>query len=122
MWYRSPWPFQGVAVIVTKLFNMISPTHAIFSEKDYQQLMIIKLLTRELNFPIIIHGVPTIREQDGLAMSSRNQYLSREERQCAPLLYMQLVEMAAEIRAGETNFEQLQQKNAPTPKAGWFST
>jgi pantoate--beta-alanine ligase len=82
--------FTGVATIVTKLFNIVQPNVAFFGEKDYQQLAVIRHLTRDLCFPIDIIGVPTMRATDGLALSSRNGYLNDHERQQAPMLYQTL--------------------------------
>lgn len=82
--------FQGVGLIVTKLFNSVNPDRSYFGQKDFQQTVIIKKLVRDLNFDINITVCPTVREHDGLAMSSRNRYLSPEERQAAPALYRAL--------------------------------
>ncbi len=94
--YR-PIHFRGVATVVSKLFNMVQPDVAVFGQKDYQQLAVIRRLTAELNFPVEIVGYPTVREADGLAMSSRNAYLTAEERAQAPLLYQVLTEAAGEL-------------------------
>ena len=88
-----PGHFNGVAVIVNKLFEIINPNKAYFGEKDYQQLTIIKYLVKALNIPVKIVACPTLRESDGLAMSSRNLRLSSEERKVAPLIYSTLSEI-----------------------------
>lgn len=92
-----PGHFDGVATIVAKLFNIIQPDYAIFGKKDYQQLHLIKILVKDLNFPIEICSNETVREVDGLAMSSRNQYLTQNERVLAKEIYQTLQNMVFEI-------------------------
>jgi pantoate--beta-alanine ligase len=99
---HRPGHFQGVATVVTKLFNIVRPHVAIFGEKDYQQLQLIRRLVRDLNFDIEIVGHPIVREPDGLAMSSRNFYLSQQERQAALCLSRSLRRAACMVKQGET--------------------
>ena len=93
--------FKGVATVVTKLFNIVRPDSAVFGEKDYQQLVIIKRLVKDFNFGIEIVAGPTVREADGLAMSSRNAYLHDDQRAAALSLYQALKQSQALVQSGE---------------------
>jgi len=98
---NRPNHFDGVATVVTKLLLQCAPDMAIFGEKDYQQLLVIKHLVRDLNIPVEILGGEIVRENDGLALSSRNAYLSPSERETAPLLHQTISEVAASLVRGE---------------------
>lgn len=93
--------FDGVAVVVTKLFNMVQPHYAFFGEKDYQQLAVIKQLVCDLNIPLEVIGVPITRAKDGLALSSRNGYLTQEQRAIAPTIYQSLQMAEQQLITGQ---------------------
>jgi pantoate--beta-alanine ligase len=106
-----PGHFRGVATIVCKLFNMVQPNMAFFGEKDFQQLQVIKAMVTDLSMNLTIHGVRTERESDGLAMSSRNNYLNAEQRNIAPSLYVLISNMAREIEKGRRDFSVMIKEN-----------
>ena len=103
-----PGHFVGVATVVCKLFNMVQPDLAVFGQKDFQQLMVIRRMVNELAMPIEIVGEATVRESDGLAMSSRNGYLSPQQRALAPQLYRTLQGTAAAIKSGNRDYTGLE--------------
>jgi pantoate--beta-alanine ligase len=103
-----PGHFKGVATVVTKLFNMVQPDIACFGEKDYQQLQVIKTMVRDLSMPIEIVGVSTKREESGLAMSSRNGYLSAKEKDIAKVLFKTLSEAETALKAQKQDFQSIE--------------
>jgi pantoate--beta-alanine ligase len=123
-----PGHFDGVCTIVAKLFNLVQPDDAFFGKKDYQQLAIIRRLVRDLDFNVVIHAIDTMREEDGLAMSSRNRYLSPEERAQAPALRKALVAARDAWKNGERDPAALQklitshlQQHAPLGRIDYVS-
>ncbi len=114
-----PGHFEGVATVVTKLFNQAQPDIACFGEKDFQQLQVIRRLTRDLDLPIEIIGVPTLRDEDGLAMSSRNRYLTEKERIAARLLPAALRDAVSELQAGGAAAAILEKTRSALRSAGF---
>ena len=103
-----PGHFRGVATVVMKLFQIVQPDAALFGKKDYQQMLVLSGLVREFNLPIEVIAGDTIRAEDGLALSSRNGFLSASERQEAPRLHRLLMDLVARIQAGERDFAKLE--------------
>lgn len=114
--------FDGVSTIVSKLFNIVTPDVAIFGEKDFQQLMIVQQMVRELDFDIEIIGHPTQRDADGLALSSRNGYLSTAERKIAPTLYATLTDILEKLHNGSKDFKYLAEAASETLNNAGFKT
>lgn len=115
-----PGHFGGVLTVVCKLFNIVPADYAVFGQKDFQQLAVIRKMVNDLNFPIQIVGVDTVREPNGLAMSSRNQYLTDDERRRAVTLYQVLTQTRAKITSGQRNYAMLEDEaGAILTKAGF---
>lgn len=119
---HRPGHFDGVTTVVARLFNLVQPDVAVFGEKDYQQLAVIRRMVADLGWPIAVIGVPTVREPDGLAMSSRNGYLTPGQRACAPRLAQTLNEVADQLRGGERDFDALERAAAQVLNAEGFRT
>ncbi|MEL7186395.1 MAG: pantoate--beta-alanine ligase [Pseudomonadota bacterium] len=105
-----PGHFDGVTSVVARLFAMVQPDVAIFGQKDYQQQLVIRHMARDLNLPVNVITAETVREESGLAMSSRNQYLSQEERETAALLYATLNDAGEQLQSGRRNFADLEKE------------
>jgi pantoate--beta-alanine ligase len=103
-----PGHFEGVSTVVAKLFHIVEPDVAVFGEKDFQQLTIIRRMVADLCMPVEIVGAPTVRDHDGLAMSSRNQYLTTAERALAPQIYVALEAAASRVRKGDVDFASIE--------------
>lgn len=115
-----PGHFSGVATIVCKLLNIVQPNQLFLGEKDFQQLLIIRKMISELNFPVQVKAIPTVRESDGLALSSRNSYLNALERQSAPLLYRSLCMAKDQLKNGRRDWAVIEKEQIETlEKAGF---
>lgn len=114
-----PGHFDGVAVVVTKLFNIVQPDYAFFGQKDYQQLAVIRQFVQDLNIPLEVIGVPIVRAEDGLALSSRNGYLSVEQREIAPTIYRLLKQAEQSLQEGKALSEVLANISAQLTQAGF---
>ncbi len=114
-----PHHFGGVATVCCKLFSQVTPDFAVFGEKDYQQLTVLRQMVRDLNLPLTLIGAPTKREADGLAMSSRNRYLTKEDRAVAPALYATISELAANVSDGADIAESIRRAKTRLKSAGF---
>ena len=115
-----PGHFDGVTTVVARLFALVRPDVAIFGQKDYQQQLVIRYMAEDLGLPIRIITAPTVREEDGLAMSSRNQYLTDDERAVAPLLHQVIDEIGAKLVNGDHNYKQLEKNGFKELKGAGF--
>ncbi|MCY6413350.1 pantoate--beta-alanine ligase [Acinetobacter sp. VNH17] len=114
-----PGHFDGVAVVVTKLFNIVQPDFAFFGQKDYQQLAVIRQLVQDLNMPLEVIGVPIVRAEDGLALSSRNGYLSEQQRAIAPTIYQLLKQAEQQLHEGQVLAQVLESISNQLTQAGF---
>ena len=115
-----PGHFDGVTTVVNRLFSLVQPDVAVFGQKDYQQQLVIRRMTEDLNMPVEIVTGATVREDDGLAKSSRNQYLTESERRTAPKLFEQISAIADALKNGDRGFESLEQTANETLEANGF--
>jgi pantoate--beta-alanine ligase len=115
-----PGHFDGVSTIVAKLFHIVEPDVAVFGEKDFQQLIVIRRMVDDLCIPVEIIGAPTVRDVDGLAMSSRNQYLTADERKLAPRIYEILTAIGKRLQAGEGDFAGLERAGLQALESAGF--
>ena len=116
-----PGHFDGVTSVVARLFALVQPDVAVFGQKDYQQQLVIRRMVADLNLPVRIVSAPTVREEDGLAMSSRNAYLTDEERAIAPLLFATLSDTASRMQSGNHDFPALEERACAALASGGFS-
>ena len=114
-----PGHFDGVAVVLTKLFNIVQPNFAFFGQKDYQQLAVIRQLVQDLNMPLEVIGVPIVRAEDGLALSSRNGYLSEQQRAIAPTIYQLLKQAEQQLHEGHALAQVLESISNQLTQAGF---
>ena len=114
-----PGHFDGVAVVVTKRFNIVQPDFAFFGQKDYQQLAVIRQLVQDLNMPLEVIGVPIVRAEDGLALSSRNGYLSEQQRAIAPTIYQLLKQAEQQLHEGQALAQVLESISNQLTQAGF---
>lgn len=115
-----PGHFEGVTSVVARLFALVQPEVAVFGQKDYQQQIVIRRMADDLNLPVNILVAPTIRDDDGLALSSRNQYLTDEEKTVAPELFRSLTRVGEQLQAGQRNFDELEQQAIAVLEAAGF--
>lgn len=115
-----PGHFDGVTSVVSRLFSLVTPDVAVFGQKDFQQQLVIRRMAEDLSLPIRIVTGPTVRDEDGLALSSRNQYLTDEERKIAPVLHQTLQKIVKEIEGGNRDYAKLEKKAASQLKAAGF--
>jgi pantoate--beta-alanine ligase len=116
-----PGHFDGVTTVVARLFALVQPDVAVFGQKDYQQQLVIRRMTEDLNLPVLVVVAPTVREDDGLAMSSRNGYLTEDQRQRAPALFQSLSKIEADLLDGARNFDELEARAAGELETAGFS-
>ncbi len=117
---HRPGHFDGVATVVARLFLMVAPDVAVFGRKDYQQVAVIEHMVRDLSLPVAVQSAPTVREADGLAMSSRNQYLSESDRVTAPLLYREISRIATALEGGARDYKALRGEAVATLQDAGF--
>ena len=115
-----PGHFDGVSTIVAKLFHIVEPDVAVFGEKDFQQLTVIRRMVADLCIPVQVIGAPTVRDADGLALSSRNQYLTPEERKAAPRIHEILTATAKRLQAGDSEFASMERAGCQMLEAAGF--